>query len=74
MLEGKKCNGMHSIPLTMASTVASLTNHAMHGGSSSHSVALIHNNAVGVVRLIMTFFHALVDAGLTVVDILLLLM
>jgi len=60
--------------LSKASTVASLTYQAVHAGSSSLSVSSIHNNAVDVVCLITRLFHGLIDAGSTIVDILLLLM
>jgi len=71
----KERNAIHHLQyhLGTASTVASLTYQAVHSGSSTHSVAVIHNNAVEIVRLITTFFHSLTDSGSTVVDILLLL-
>mmetsp|Transcript_12744 Transcript_12744/g.27521 ORF Transcript_12744/g.27521 Transcript_12744/m.27521 type:complete len:916 (-) Transcript_12744:83-2830(-) len=72
----KERNAMEFIQyhLSSASNVASLTYQAVHGGSSSHSVAVIHNNAVAVVRLITTLFHELVDAGSMIAGILLLLL
>lgn len=60
--------------LGTASTVASLTYQPVYAGSSSQSVAVIHNNAVDIVRLIITFFHVLTDSGSTIVDVLLLMM
>jgi len=71
----KARNAMENIQyhLITASTVASLTYQAVHDGSSSHSVAVIHNNAVDISHLIITYFHELTDSGMIVVDILLLL-
>jgi len=68
-------NAIHYIQyhLGAASTVASLTYQAVHAGTSTQSVAMIHHNAVDVVRVITVFFHTLTDAGSTVLDILLLL-
>lgn len=59
--------------LTTASNAASLTYEAVHNGSSSQSVTVIHNNAVACVRGVITFLHGLTDAGATNVDMLLLL-
>jgi len=71
----KERNAIHYIQyhLDAASTVASLTYQAVHAGTSTHSVAMIHHNAVDIVRVITVFFHTLTDAGSTVLDILLLL-
>ena len=68
-------NAIHYIQyhLGAASTVASLTYQAVHAGTSTHSVAMIHHNAVDIVRVITVFFHTLTDAGSTVLDILQLL-
>lgn len=60
--------------LGVASNVASLTYQAVHAGSSTQSVTVIHNNAVDLVRLITMFYHELTDSGSTIVDVLLLLM
>lgn len=72
----KERNAFHFVlnHLETASNIASLTYEAVHAGSSTHSVAVIHNNAVDIVRLVTTFFHSLTDSGSAVVDVLLLLM
>jgi len=71
----KERNAIHFLQyhLGTASTVASLTYQPVYAGSSTHTVTVIHNNAVDVVRLITTFFHALTDTGSTNLDVLLLL-
>jgi hypothetical protein len=59
--------------LSSASSVASLTYQAVHGGTASQSVATIHINAVDIVNLIMTLMHTLSDSGSSTVSTLLLL-
>jgi hypothetical protein len=59
--------------LSSASSVASLTYQAVHGGTASQSVATIHINAVDVVSLILTLMHTLSDSGSSTVSTLLLL-
>ena len=59
--------------LSSASSVASLTYQAVHGGSASQSVTTIHSNAVNIVHLIMTLVHTLTDSGSSTVSILLLM-
>jgi hypothetical protein len=59
--------------LGAASTVSSLTHQSVQSGSSTHSVSIMHENAVDIVHSIITIFHLLTDSGSTVVNILLLL-
>ena len=71
----KERNALHFVQyhLGTASTVGSLTYQAVHSGTATHSVAMIHHNAVDVVRVITSFFHTLTDSGATTLDILQLL-
>lgn len=59
--------------LSSASSVAALTYQAVNGGTASQSVAMIHKNAVDVVKLIMTLMQTLADSGSYAVSTLLFL-
>ncbi len=59
--------------LSTASSVSSLTYQAVHGGTASQSVGMIHCNAVEIVKSIMTLLQTLADSGSSTVSTLLLL-
>ena len=71
----KQRNAMHQLQyhLSSASSVASLTYQAVHSGTPSQSMAIIHSNAVDIVNMILTLFHTLTDSGSLTVSTLLLL-
>ncbi len=59
--------------LSTASSVSSLTYQAVHNGTATQSVGMIHCNAVEIVKLIMTLLQTLADSGSSTVSTLLLL-
>ena len=72
----RRRNALHSLQhhLSMASKVASLTYQAVYAGSSTDSLAIIHNNAIDVVGHITTLVHTMTDSGSSLLELLLLLM
>ena len=68
----KQRNAMAHIQnhLTEASTVASLTYHAIYSATSTHEVNIIHKNAVSIVDKITTFTRTLADSSSFSVEVL----